>query len=117
MKVLNKNRRTENFLDLIPVKSEKFRTETDSEGKVTIFIENKGFFNFLAQKIFKKPRFSQVHLEDFGSFIFQQIDGVKTVKEIADLLHQKFGEKSEPLYPRISMYFNTLLNYGFVEVK
>lgn len=112
-----KNVKNENFLDLIPVKSEKFRHEIAPDGKVTVFVENKGFFNFIAQKIFKKPRVSQVHLEEFGSFIWQQIDGKKSVKEIADLLHAQFGKKAEPLYPRISLYFKTLLQYGFVEVK
>lgn len=117
MKKQNKNNiKNKNFLDLIPVKSEKFRYETDSEGKVTIFVENKGFFNFIAQKIFGKPKFSQVHLEDFGSFIWQQIDGKKSVKEIADLLYKKFEKKAEPLYPRISVYFKTLLNYEFADI-
>lgn len=39
----------------------------------------------------------------------------KNVKEIADLLHEKFGEKAEPLYPRISVYIKILQNYGFIE--
>ena len=34
-------------------------------------------------------------------------------QEIADLLHENFGEKAEPLYPRISVYVKTLVNYGF----
>lgn len=109
--------KSKNFLDLVPVKSEKFRYETASDGKVTVFVENKGFFNFVAQKIFKKPRFSQVHFEEFGSFIWPQIDGKKSVKEIAALLSAQFGKKAEPLYPRISLYFKTLLDYGFVEMR
>jgi len=106
-----------NLLDLIPVQNEKFRAEINEEGQVTIFVENKGPFNWVAQKLFKKPRFSQVHLEEFGSFIWQQIDGKKNVKEIADLLHEEFGEKAEPLYPRISMYMKSLLNYEFVKMN
>ena len=114
---MKKQTKSPNLLDLVPCQSQKFRAETGEDGAVTIFVENKGLFNFVAQKLFKKPRFSQIHLEEFGSFIWQQIDGVKTVKEIADLVHDKFGEKADPLYPRISMYMKTLLNYKFIEIK
>ena len=110
-----KKTKAPNLLDLVPHQSQKYRSEIDENGMVTIFVENKGLFNFIAQKLFKKPRFSQIHLEEFGSFIWQQIDGIKSVQQIADLMHEKFGEKADPLYPRISMYMNTLLNYEFVE--
>lgn len=116
MKKYNK-KQAPNLLDLIPRQSTKHKVEIDGEGKVTIFVENKGLFNFIAQKLFKKPRFSQIHLEEFGSYIWQKIDGKRTVKEIADLMHEEFGEKADPLYPRISMYMKTLVNYEFVELK
>jgi len=109
-------KKSENLLDLIPRKNEKFRVETDEKGIVTIFVENKGFFNFLMQKIFLKPRFTQVHLEEFGSFIWSKIDGKRTVTQIADLLHEQFKEKAEPLYPRIGMYMKNLLNYDFIKI-
>lgn len=113
-----KNRKQNpNLLDFVPQHSTKFRVEISDDAVVTIFVENKGPFNFVAQKLFGKPRFSQVHLEEFGSFIWQQIDGQRTIKEIADILHEKFGEKAEPLYPRISMYFNMLKQYNFIEYK
>lgn len=107
-----------NYLDLVPVCSDKFRVEISKDsGLVTFFIENKGIFNFLAQKMFKKPRFSQVHLEEFGSYIWTLIDGKKNIKTIADLLYEKYGSRAEPLYPRISMYIETLKNYNFISFK
>lgn len=114
---MKKQNKVPNVLDLIPVQSQKFKSEIDETGKVTIFVENKGLFNWIAQKLLNKPKVSQVHLEDFGCFIWKQIDGIKSVKEIADLVHQEFGEKADPLYPRISMYMNTLLTYEFIEWK
>ena len=116
MKTLNK-KQAPNLLDLVPHPSSKQHSQIDEEGMVTIFVENKGFFNFVAQKLFKKPPVSQIHLEEFGSFIWQQIDEKRTVKEIGDLLHEKFGDKAEPLYPRLSMYIQTLVNYDFIELK
>lgn len=114
---MKKQTKAPNLLDLIPVQSKKHNAQIDDEGKVTIFVENKGVFNLIAQKLFHKPRFSQIHLEEFGCYIWKQIDGIKTVKEIGDLVHEKFGDKAEPLYPRISMYMKTLVNYEFIEFK
>lgn len=111
-----KNKKTiPNLLDFVPVQSLNFKYEVDENAQVTILVQNKGIFNFIAQKLFFKPKVSQIHLEEFGSFIWLNIDGKRTVKEIADILHEKFGEKADPLYPRISMYFGMLKNYGFVE--
>jgi len=111
---MKEKNRNQNLLDFIPVQNPKYKVEISDEGQVTIFVENKGPFNWVAQKIFGKPRFSQVHLEEFGNFIWPQIDGKKTVKDIADLVHDKFGEKADPLYPRISMYIKMLRNYDFI---
>lgn len=91
--------------------------KSDEKGNVTIFVENKGVFNRLAQLILKKPKVSQVHLERFGSFIFPLIDGKKSVYDIGLKVRAEFGEEAEPLYPRLSTYIKKLHDYGFVEYK
>ena len=84
-------------------------------GKVTIFQENKGFFNFIAQKVWKKPKVSQIHLDDMGNFIWPLMDGKKDIMAIANLIKEEFGDAAEPLYNRVVQYFKTLVSYGFVE--
>ena len=79
-----------------------------------IEIENKGMFNTIAQKVFGKPRFSKVHLDEMGTFIWPEIDGAKTVQELALLVKEHFGDKAEPLYPRIVKYFQIMESYEFV---
>ena len=107
--------KTENYLDYIPVISDKHKWESDEEGNVTIFVENKGVFNRLAQLILKKAKVSQVHLERFGSFIFPLIDGKESVYDIGLKVKEEFGEEAEPLYPRLTKYIKMLHDYGFVE--
>lgn len=103
-----------NYLEFIPVPKNGLKFEI-VDGKVTIMQENKGIFNFIAQKLFKKPRISQIHLDEMGNFIWPLMDGKKDIYAIAELIKEEFGEKAEPLYNRVVQYFKTLVSYGFVE--
>lgn len=106
-----------NYLDLIPRRSGKLTFEKDESGRVTIVVENKGFFNSVLQKIAKKPRFTRIDLQGQGSFVWLCIDGEKTVFDIAEEVREKFGEEAEPLYDRLVTYMRTLESCGFVFMK
>ena len=104
-----------NYLDLIPRRNEALRWHRDLKERVILKIENTGIMNTIAQKVFGKPRFTKVHLDAQGTFIWPLIDGEKTVADIAALVKEEFGEKAEPLYPRIVKYFQIVESYNFIE--
>ena len=110
-------KKDENYLERIPARKENLEWTCDDKGIVTINIYNKGFFNFLAQKLFKKPKISYIHLEENGSFIWQTIDGKKNLIDIGKDVEEKFGEDANPLYERLAKYVQMLENYGFIEFK
>lgn len=114
---MKKKKSVSNYLDFVPAVSEKYRSETDSAGLVTIFVENKGIFHRLAQKFLKKPAMSQIHLDAMGSFIWPRLDGEHTIYEIAMEISAQFGKEAEPLYDRLLQYIKNLEAYGFIEVK
>lgn len=114
---MKKLKETENYLDFIPERLQDVQWDTDADGKVTIYMENKGVFHWIAQKLFQKPKISQIHLDEMGNFIWPLIDGKRTVYEIAGLVKEEFGEKAEPLYQRLVTYLRNLENYGFVRVR
>ncbi len=104
----------DNFLDYIfEIKKDLAWTEAES-GDVIVDMENKGFTNRVAQKFFKKPKVSHIHLEGMGSFIFSCIDGKRSVYDIGQLLHDRFGDDAEPLYERLSVYMKHLEQVGFI---
>ena len=103
-----------NYLDLIPERMESLRWHRDFRERVILEVENTGLFNRIAQKVFGKPRFTKVHLDEFGSFLWPLIDGEKTVETLAQLVKNDFGEKADPLYPRIVKYFQMLENCHFI---
>ena len=71
-----KLKKGENYLERIPVRKEDLEWTKDEKDLVTLNIRNKGFFNFLAQKLFKKPKVSYIHLEENVSFRMRMIDCV-----------------------------------------
>jgi hypothetical protein len=107
----------ENFLDKIPSHKEGLSFSTDENGNVTLEMENTGVVNKIAQVVLRKPKISYIHLEEFGSFIWPLIDGKTDIHEIGEKVQEHFGDKANPLYERLSVYFKTLESYGFVEFK
>ena len=107
-------KKTENYLDKKPKRAD-LTWSADKEGIITLEIENKGIFNTIAQKLFKKPNISYVHLDEMGSFLWPYLDGEKTVFELGELVSQKFGDSANPLYPRLIKYFQILDSYNFIQ--
>ena len=97
----NKDKFKDNYLDKIPVRNGDFAW-TENNGLVTVQQENTGVYNTLAQKFFKSPRVSNVDLDKFGSFVWLQIDGERSIYEIGVLVKAKFGKDAEPLYERLA---------------
>ena len=115
MKKRNKKKMADiNYLDLIPEKSSSLKWHTDIKERVILEVENTGIMNKIAQNLFNKPRFTKVHLDANGSFIWPLIDGKRTVEDIAVLVKEQFGEAAEPLYPRIIKYFQIVESYHFI---
>lgn len=113
----NKKISTQNYLDYIPILNDKFKSETDETGSITICIENKGMFNRVAQLLLKKPKVSKIHLDEMGNFIWPLMDGERTVYDISLLVKEKFGDAAEPLYDRLVQYMHTLENYEFIKMR
>ncbi len=105
----------ENFLDKKPYRNPNIEWNTEENGIVTLEIENKGFYNKIVQKLFKKPKISYIHLDEMGSFVWPIIDGKIDITDLGKEVDKHFGEKAHPLYERLAKYFQILNSYGFVE--
>ena len=106
-----------NYLDFIPFKNKDIIYSSDGKGRVTIDIKNKGIFNMIAHKFFRRPGYTHIHLDDMGSFIWPFIDGKNTVYDIGLLVREHFGENAEPVYERLVLYMRTLESYGFIRIS
>ena len=114
---MKKKKQQKNYLDLVPEKTQELPWSKDEEGIIVLEVENTGVFNRIAQKLFRRPKYTKVHMEKYGSFLWPLIDGERTVMELADLLKAEFGEEVEPLYPRVVKYMQIMESYHFVKLK
>ena len=109
-----KNIVSANYLEKIPLRHPDINWSADENGVVTLEIENTGFFNRVAQKLFKKPKISYVHLDENGSFIWPLLDGENDIIAIGEKVDEHFGEAAHPLYERLVKFFQILESYHFI---
>ena len=112
-----KTKKQENYLKKIPSRIDSINWSRDENGRITLEIENKGVYNRIAQTLLKKPKISYIHLEEFGSFIWPLIDGETDITALGQKVQERFGDKAEPLYPRLVQYFESLKNCKFISFK
>ena len=108
---------SKNYLEKIPSRPAHIKWSTDEAGMVTLDIENTGLMNRVAQKLFRKPKVSHIHLDEMGSFVWPLLDGDKNIIELGELIKEQFGDKANPLYERLAKYFQILDSYHFIEWK
>lgn len=107
----------EEVLNLVFKKSENVEYEVSSDGIVTILEkQDHKVQNFFRKLKFKIPMYKKMELDEYGSFIFLQIDGKKNVEELGIKLEEKYGEKSHPLYERLLLFLNHIdVNCHYIE--
>lgn len=107
----------EEVLNLVFKKSENVEYEVSSDGIVTILEkQDHKVQNFFRKLKFKIPMYKKMELDEYGSFIFLQIDGKKNVEELGIKLQEKYGEKSHPLYERLLLFLNHIdVNCHYIE--
>ena len=113
-KKIDKN---DNFLELIPVRSDKISWETIDENLVQIIIPREGILDKIVRTFFKTPKVMRIDLDEQGSCVWNSIDGKRNIDEIGKILKDTFGKDAEPLYQRLGTYINILRNNKFISLE
>lgn len=74
------------------------------------------------QKFFRKlgadiPEYRRIDLDNLSSFVFLQIDGRRTVREIGQALEKEYGDRVKPVYERLSMFLSGINNRYIERVR
>jgi hypothetical protein len=71
----------------------------------------------LVQRVSALTGVRRVRLDERGSFVWRQIDGERTVAEIARELGAEFGAEVEPADERVALLLRSLDRERFVELR
>jgi hypothetical protein len=107
----------EDVLRIIFKVSDNIEYEVDKDNIVTILVKQ----DHKIQKFFRKlkfriPEYKKISFDEYGSYVFLQIDGIKTIKDIGENLEIKYGEKAYPLYERLLLFLKHIdVNCKYIE--
>ncbi len=103
-----------NYMDIIFTRNESRPWRQKADGIVEIEMENKGFFNALAQRFFKRPKKSLISLDQYGSKIWLLFDGNKKVSDIVKAMEEAFPAEKERMLDRVITFLGTLEVHKFI---
>ena len=107
----------EEVLRIIFKISDGLEYEVSADNIVTILEKQEHKVQKFFRKLrFKIPEYKKISLDEYGSWIFLQIDGKKNVKDLGESLEAKYGDKVHPLYERLLPFLNHIyINCHYVE--
>lgn len=105
-----------NYLEFVPLHRPGLEYHTDSKGKVVLEKEWTGFYHRIAQKFFRRPRVSHIHLDAYGTFVWQAIDGRRSVFDISKELEQ-YDPNMEKGMARLIRFLEILHDHQFIVWK
>ena len=87
------------------------------DGFVEVDMENRGFFNAVAQKFFKRPRVSHISLDKYGTALWLALDGTATVNDVLSKMKNAFPEEGDKMLNRVVQFLATLEMHKFIVRK
>lgn len=106
----------EDALKLVFKISDSIEYEVDDKIVTVLEKQDHPIQKFFRKLKFRIPLYKKIKLDEYGSFVFLQIDGEKTVEEIGKNLEEEYGESTHPLYERLLMYLNHIhVNCNYIE--
>lgn len=96
-----------NLLELIPMRLLEY--ETGEDGLVTLFAPR--FKSRIVKRILGsrlKNKFIKIRLDEIGSAVWELCDGKRNVNDIGEEMKKECGDKIEPCFDRLALFFNQL---------
>jgi len=107
----------EDILNLVYKINDDLEFKVNDENTVTIIEkQNHKIQNFFRRLHFNIPEYRNVKLDEYSSYVFLQINGKNTVKEIGENLDEAYGESTYPLYERLLLFLNHIdVNCNYIK--
>ena len=109
-------KKNNNLLDLIPIHHVNWIE--DEKGKITLQkprFQNRFLLKLIQQ--FQIKETFQIHLDEFGSYVWKQFDGNQCIYDIGLKLKDTFGECVEPVFDRLGLFIKMLIKNHLISVN
>lgn len=106
-----------NYEDLIPSLNDEYKWELTDEKNVVVYVIHKGLFHAFAGKFFKKPKVSEVELDEYGSYVWHKIDGIRSINDISKDIIKDFGEEANLAIQRLVMFMQMLRTHHMISLN
>ena len=103
-----------NFMDRVYVHNLDCPAEKKDDGTIVVDMEHRGFFAAIAQRGFGKPRISHIALDQYGSTVWEALDGKRTVMDVVGVMEEAFPEEKDDMLKRVVTFLRTLETNGFI---
>lgn len=106
----------EEILNLVYKVSNNIQYEV-KDNIVTILEKQDHFIQKFFRKFkFKIPSYKKIELDEYCSFVFMQIDGKNTIKDIGNELEKTYGKNCHPVFERLLLFLNHIeVNCKYIE--
>jgi hypothetical protein len=104
-----------NYLEVTPIRKCDFNT--NEEGVVTLIVPKFKNEKFNTWFLNHRKRFFRISLDEVGSVVWQQIDGVSKVYEICNKAQAELGEKVQPVDQRVTKFLTMLYDARYITFK
>ena len=104
-----------NYMDLVFTKNAEIQWRVKEDGFVEVDMENKGFFNTVAQKFFHRPRVSHIALDKYGTTLWLALDGTATVNNLLEKMNEAFPDETDKMLNRLVQFLTTLETWKFIQ--
>lgn len=108
-----KKKKDINYLVLTPAR--KYDSEDREDGFINILIPR--YTDFFFGKLLQprlKNKYIRANLDEYGSAVWQEINGSTNVEQIGNKLENRFGERIQPVLPRLTTFLTQIYDAGFI---
>ena len=106
----------QNLLDFIPIRTVQWEKNEDG----TVYLKEPKFKISFLQSIvmrFARSPYYKIHLDEFGSHVWERCDGTSHVERIGISLEKQFGDKVTPVYERLAAFLRILSYQKYITYK
>lgn len=106
-----------NLMDIVYVHAGDLAFHEDENGLIVLDRENKGFYNGIAQRFFKRPRVSHISMDGYGTALWKLLDGERDVFSVVGEMKKAFPQEEDKMLERCVRFLGILESNRFITRK